>query len=100
RPHVSSRLPLPDALPISYHPGAHRVQFDIAVAAQQISLLSDDAGAKAPLPQRSRAPVRAIGVLRMTLTKMLHQARNPAPILRRRSEEHTSELQSRENLVC
>src|SRR5690606_40861819 len=28
------------------------------------------------------------------------RARVPAPVLRPRSEEHTSELQSRENLVC
>src|SRR5690606_41939332 len=60
-----------------------------------------------PRPHRTRmhrVRVRHNEVLRLRLepANLLRQLHQPPPrrIYRRRSEEHTSELQSRENLVC
>src|SRR5690606_41526888 len=87
-PTSRNALSLPDALPISQH-----AQVGLALPTTRDQ----------QLPGRGRR-------LHERDTLLLHQLYEPAPVERivlardhergRRSEEHTSELQSRENLVC
>src|SRR5690606_39684083 len=90
-------LPLHDALPIYPHPPvlvplppvAHRVGAQIDVVHEQVPDLGQ------PRPGGAVQPDDRL---------VSHRQELPAPARRQqrggRSEEHTSELQSRENLVC
>src|SRR5690606_42075737 len=92
-------LPLPDALPISYErdlaPIADSQQLGVmprfALAA---GFLSGEYRSKADLKEARRSEELALYVHRRGL-RVLSVLEEVA-----RSEEHTSELQSRENLVC
>src|SRR5690606_41580047 len=86
----TSRRSLPDARPISRRVRAARVE---------VRLLGE-------LHLRVLQRQRAVDLVGRDIHKPLRPARRPAPRIQqhlrpaRRSEEHTSELQSRENLVC
>ena len=45
-----------------HHPGAHRIEFDVAVAHQQVGILLDRAGPKPTLPQGPSSPVAVVDV--------------------------------------
>src|SRR5690606_41983385 len=84
-------LSLHDALPISFrHAGARRA------AAALLAFLTLAAGSAAVWAQPESAPVIRIGSKNFTEQLLLGEIY----ALLLRSEEHTSELQSRENLVC
>src|SRR6267378_2836585 len=55
------------------HPGAHGVELDVAMAAQQIGFGLNDAGPETSFPQCAAAFVDAIHVLYVALAKVLHQ---------------------------
>src|SRR5690606_39481992 len=83
-------LSLHDALPISavIRSGLDRLMANASgVALPLVQFHEDDNG-----PGPHVAPVLAVDAARDALRTLLQ--------LRQRSEEHTSELQSRENLVC
>src|SRR5690606_41855618 len=91
-------LSLHDALPIYLEADAHVVAVAVAVAGGEVAV---DAAAD-PVAFRPHADV--LGHLQAAVGGHDHLrvvAQDPLVGLRRgRSEEHTSELQSRENLVC
>jgi hypothetical protein len=45
-----------------HHPGAHGIEFDVAVADQQVGILLDRAGPKPTLPQGPSSPVAVVDV--------------------------------------
>src|SRR5207302_10802088 len=94
------RLSLHDALPIS-----------AAVCRNPRRLRSSDAGgigrsfhivtgAQATLSSSRSAFVSWLPITNLALARPCLGTRSRVPGRKRRSEEHTSELQSRENLVC
>src|SRR5690606_39886930 len=96
---ASYAFPLHDALPI----------WTCGVKSTGSSLTSDPAGAAeaeplptAPSPRAASATaaLKAHNLLHRTLVLLNLCTTSPAPPSHGRSEEHTSELQSRENLVC
>src|SRR5690606_41619600 len=91
-----SALSLHDALPISAEPGGAGQVAARAAAAPGAHDPRPAGASVAPAPERSAgalAPARRLGPA--------PDRRGPAGGRRAaRSEEHTSELQSRENLVC
>src|SRR5690606_41314539 len=84
-------LSLHDALPIFSHLALLRF-FGDGVQRHQCSAVSRRGYGKAPETSRFPGPV-----YRVVRKPGLQGRRRPA---KKRSEEHTSELQSRENLVC
>src|SRR5690606_39301640 len=87
-------LSLHDALPISI------VAAPVEVATPAAKL---PPAVTARGPAAVRSPARAISSAASSVTPAPLTAPVAAmapPVLRKRSEEHTSELQSRENLVC
>src|SRR5690606_40364960 len=91
-------LPLHDALPILLHAaaiGTHagRQQWNI----RRTRFTRDSPRAGRPVSWRS--PPRKLSFL-ATNSPCAFPSRKPASNSAARSEEHTSELQSRENLVC
>src|SRR5690606_41846060 len=84
-PPPPSALSLHDALPISLNTITSAVMV-------QITTVSMNGSRRATIPSRTGWSVRAAECA---------MAAEPAPAsFEKRSEEHTSELQSRENLVC
>src|SRR5690606_40846292 len=95
-PPVISTLSLHDALPISFLPSKTqdvlRHKFGISPAAYQLPLLTPQSVAMPAAGILGNVtPGAGAGGVQMTLDQALSA---------QRSEEHTSELQSRENLVC
>src|SRR5690606_40519276 len=87
-------LSLHDALPISLVPEDERVAHDM----QRVIDLIVDRGSFLPV-QAEYAANAIVGFARLDGYAVGVVANQPA-VLAGRSEEHTSELQSRENLVC
>src|SRR5690606_40605300 len=72
---------------------------------RQIFIINHQARGVATLPKGAGAAVAAVEATYIKATQRLHHQHDRLGVLvalqkRRRSEEHTSELQSRENLVC
>src|SRR5690606_39896942 len=88
-------LPLHDALPIS-EGAAHAAAFVIALAV--VTFLHMVVGEMAPKSWAITDPERSATLLGLPFRAFTTVARPVLAVLR--SEEHTSELQSRENLVC
>src|SRR5690606_39414168 len=99
-PHPArSLLSLPDALPIS--------ALDLDVATHRAADASHDTATRPPgsvnlMAFETRFKTTRSGRLRSARRRALGSAARRRTLGRRRcrSEEHTSELQSRENLVC
>src|SRR5690606_39726065 len=98
-PSGTSALSLPDALPIFDVEEERHVRFGRA-------LFMNDCGTNAPVPRASVDDVLATYIEEMGHSWQEYyyetEGRGEGPRTRQtlRSEEHTSELQSRENLVC
>src|SRR5690606_40040405 len=95
--YVSCPLSLHDALPIG------QVADTRAAAGARLDADVDDAAARLAEASGEGEPAGITEAAQERLADGLAQAANVPAIARaagRRSEEHTSELQSRENLVC
>src|SRR5690606_41327984 len=93
-------LSLHDALPIS---SAYRITFELEfLAARPIVWISDLSFLKNPSLSASKIPTNPTsGISNPSLKRFIPTKQSNLPSLNSliRSEEHTSELQSRENLV-
>jgi hypothetical protein len=56
-----------------HHPGAHKVQLNISVTPEKVSLFTNKARTKSSLPACARAPITAVYVLHIPLTQLLHR---------------------------
>src|SRR5690606_41531164 len=89
-----SPLSLHDALPI-FLGGVHGTGFDVDAHPAPRPLEGQLAGPPAPAPCTTEPLPQCHGPPQVAMRVVLPGEADPA-----RSEEHTSELQSRENLVC
>src|SRR5690606_42063643 len=96
--HASSPLSLHDALPISGPPARHVAEHDAVAAQAGTPALRGGAAHLSDLVGTSRwRHAQIVFEAAPGLGEVCEQAREIRGV---RSEEHTSELQSRENLVC
>src|SRR5690606_42085347 len=92
-PSPTSPLPLHDPLPISAH---QRQPFR-----QRLLECLPECRCHDGLPSVMERPVWKSGVApTSSVSRQTSVTRSASPDARHRSEEHTSELQSRENIVC
>ena len=61
---------------VRHHPRAHRIEFDIAVAAQQVGLVIDQAGFVTAFPKGAGAAIAVVDVAHVAPAQRLHHARH------------------------
>src|SRR5690606_27337009 len=59
---------------IFYHPGTKRVEFDVALAAQEVGVVHDRTGCVPAFPQRSSSAVAIVDVTHVAAAERLHHA--------------------------
>lgn len=69
------------------HPRTHRIQLDVALAAQQISLALDTRRFVAAIPQRTSPPISLIDVLNIAPPEHDQQSRNGLQLCLRRQQQ-------------
>lgn len=70
------------------HAGTNRIEFNIALAGQQIAFLLYQTGAETPFPQSAATPIGAIHILHIALPQRLHQRAHTVGGWRRHQHMH------------
>src|SRR5690606_42150640 len=96
----ASTLPLHAALPFFVGVGAAAVDFQVSTGRMPMQMSGPQAAAKPPQMNPEQTAQRAAYVASLGAGPAIPTEEQVDASLGDRSEEHTSELQSRENLVC